>query len=39
MTLEPEPRVDPIKALRGVVKTVLRRYGLKCISVHEEKPK
>jgi hypothetical protein len=29
--------VDPIRALRHVLKRLLRTYGMKCISVEEEK--
>ena len=35
ITLRPEPGVDPIHALRAVLKSLLRRYGLRCISAHE----
>jgi hypothetical protein len=34
--LRPEPRVDPIRALRLGLKSLLRRYGLRCISAREE---
>jgi hypothetical protein len=37
MTLEPLPGVDPIRALRWVLKGLLRQHGMKCISIHEEK--
>jgi hypothetical protein len=36
MTLEPLPGVDPIRALRWILKTVLRQHGMKCVSVREE---
>jgi len=29
--------VDPIRALRHVLKRLLRTYGMKCVSVEEEK--
>ena len=29
---------DPIRALRGLLKVALRRYGLRCIAVREEAP-
>jgi hypothetical protein len=33
VVLRPEPHVvDPIKALRGALKTVLRQWGLRCVS-------
>lgn len=36
--LRPEPSVlDPIKALRALLKTALRRFGLRCISAYEDK--
>jgi hypothetical protein len=35
--LRPLPHVvDPIKALRGLLKTALRRFGLQCTEVQEE---
>jgi hypothetical protein len=30
------PGVDAVRALRAALKTLLRRYGLKCESVEEE---
>jgi hypothetical protein len=37
--LEPEKHVvDPIRALRGALKRLLRSYGLRAISVEEAKP-
>jgi hypothetical protein len=30
------PGVDAIRALRAALKTLLRRYGLRCESVEEE---
>jgi hypothetical protein len=36
LTLEPEKHVvDPVKALRRALKTLLRSYGLKAISVEQ----
>jgi hypothetical protein len=37
LTLQPQPGVDPVKALRWILKTLLRRHGMKCVDVHEEK--
>jgi len=37
LRLRAEPGVDAIHALRAVLKTMLRRYGLRCLSAHEEK--
>jgi hypothetical protein len=40
VTLRPLQNVtDPIKALRGALKILLRRFGLRCVSVTEEKLK
>jgi hypothetical protein len=33
VTLRPEPRVEPIRALRRLLKVLLREYGMKCTSV------
>jgi len=30
------PGVDGIRALRSALKVLLRRYGLKCVSIEEE---
>jgi hypothetical protein len=39
LKLRPEPQVvDPIKALRFALKTLLRRHGLKCLTVYEASP-
>jgi hypothetical protein len=37
LRLRPLKDVDPIRALRHVLKRLLRTYGMKCISVEEEK--
>jgi hypothetical protein len=34
--LRPQPQVDAIRALRGALKILLRRFGLKAIEVKEE---
>ena len=37
LTLQPLPGVvDPVKALRWILKTVLRRHGMRCVHVCEE---
>jgi hypothetical protein len=36
VTLVPEPGVDGIKALRWVLKSALRRHGLRCTDIHAE---
>jgi hypothetical protein len=36
ITLEPKAGIDAIKALRWVLKRLLRQHGLKCVSVYEE---
>ena len=33
--LRPEPGIDPIPALRGLLKVTLRRFGMRCISARE----
>ena len=35
MTLEPLPGVDAIRAMRGVLKVVLRQHGLRCVDIRE----
>jgi hypothetical protein len=37
LELRAEPGVDAVRALRAVLKNMLRRYGLRCISAYEEK--
>ena len=39
VTLQPLPGVDGIKALRWVLKALLRQHGLRCVNLHEEKEK
>jgi hypothetical protein len=39
LRLRPEKGVDPINALRHVLKTLLRRHGMRCVSVDEEADK
>jgi hypothetical protein len=34
--LRPEPGVDPVLALRALLKISLRRFGLRCVAVHED---
>jgi hypothetical protein len=36
MTLEPLPGVDGIRALRWVLKGLLRQHGMRCVSLREE---
>jgi len=38
LTLRPEPRVDGIKALRPLLKTAHRRFGLVCVTIKEVYP-
>jgi hypothetical protein len=38
MTLQPLPGVDGIRALRWVLKRLLRQFGMKCVDLREEKP-
>ena len=35
LQLRAEPGVDPLLALRALLKVTLRRFGLRCISAHE----
>jgi hypothetical protein len=37
LTLVPLPGVDAIRSLRWVLKGLLRRHGMRCVSIHEEK--
>jgi hypothetical protein len=38
MTLEPLPGVDGTRAMRWLLKGLLRQHGIKCLSVREEQP-
>jgi hypothetical protein len=38
LVLEPLRGTDPVKVLRWILKTVLRRHGMKCVDLHEEQP-
>jgi hypothetical protein len=38
VTFQPLPNVDAIKALRWVLKSALRKHGLKCTDLHEADP-
>ena len=35
ITLRPLPGVDPVRALRAALKLLLRRFGLRCVSISE----
>ena len=35
LRLTPKPGVDPIRALRGLLKFAWRRFGLRCVAVEE----
>jgi hypothetical protein len=35
LELRPEPGVDPVLALRALLKVTLRRFGMRCISARE----
>jgi hypothetical protein len=35
LELRPEPGVDPVLALRALLKVTLRRFGMRCISAPE----
>jgi hypothetical protein len=36
LVLRPEPGVDPIRALRALLKVTLRKLGLRAIEAHED---
>jgi hypothetical protein len=36
LVLQPEPGVDAVRALRWVLKRLLRQWGLHCVDIHEE---
>ena len=36
LLLRPEPGVDDIRAVRALLKTALRRFGLRCVSIERE---
>jgi hypothetical protein len=38
LKLRAEPNVDPIRSLRAALKVLLRRFGLRAVSVSEDKP-
>jgi len=35
LVLQPEPGVDPIRALRWILKRSLRQFGMKCVDIRE----
>ena len=35
LELRPDPGVDPVLALRALLKVTLRRFGMRCISARE----
>ena len=37
MTLQPLPGVDAIRALRWVLKGLLRQHGMRCLNLREDK--
>jgi hypothetical protein len=36
MKLQPLPGIDAIRALRRVLKGLLRQHGMRCVDLHEE---
>src|SRR5262245_14647167 len=36
LRLRPGPRIDGVRAMRGLLKAALRRFGLKCLEAREE---
>jgi hypothetical protein len=40
MRIRPEKNIaDPLNALRRGLKNLLRQFGLRCLSIEEERPK
>ena len=37
LCLVAKPGTDPVRALRGLLKTALRRFGLRCIDLREQR--
>jgi hypothetical protein len=37
LRLQPLKGVDPIRALRNVLKRLLRNHGMRCLSIDEER--
>jgi len=35
LELRPEPSADPVLALCALLKVALRRFGMRCVSAHE----
>ena len=35
--LRPEPGTEPIRALRGLLKNAMRKFGLRCTGLREER--
>jgi hypothetical protein len=35
--LRPEPGIDPVRALRGALKILLHRFGLRAVAIREER--
>jgi hypothetical protein len=38
ITLQPRPGIDDVRSLRWVLKTLLRRHGIKCIAARRTEP-
>jgi hypothetical protein len=38
IAVTPRPGVDDIRALRWALKAMLRRFGLRCLSIEERAP-
>ena len=37
LTLQARPGVDPIRALRWLLKRLLRQYGFRCVDIRQER--
>ena len=38
LSVRGEPGIDEVKALRFLLKSMLRRFGLRCVSIRREPP-
>lgn len=38
LSLRAEPGIDAIRALRWVLKSLLRQYGMRCVDIRREPP-
>lgn len=38
LSLRAEPGINPIRALRWILKSVLRQHGMRCVDIRREPP-